>query len=145
MVRNLRRRIYRATTEGDLRTVRSLQKLMLRSYANDVVGVRRVAQQNTGASTPGVDHVLAKTPATRGRLVDALRTDHKVKASPVRRIYIPKANGKQRPLGIPTMLDRAAEAVVKNTLEPECAAVVRMRAARDSRCSPHTHQRTRSR
>ncbi len=122
MVRNLRRRIYRATAEGDLRKVRSLQKLMLRSYANDVVGVRRVAQQNTGASTPGVDHVLAKTPATRGRLVDALRTDHKVKASPVRRIYIPKANGKQRPLGIPTMLDRAAQAVVKNTLEPEWEA-----------------------
>ncbi len=119
LVRNLRQRIFRAMTEGDLRKARSLQKLMLRSYANKVVGVRKVAQQNTGASTPGVDHVLAKTPLTRGRLVDELRTARKVKANPVRRIYIPKANGKQRPLGIPTMLDRAAQAVVKNALEPE--------------------------
>ena len=122
MVRNLRRRIYRATAEGDLRKARSLQKLMLRSYANKLVSVRRVAQQNTGASTPGVDHVLAKTPATRGQLVDALRTVHKIKANPVRRIYIPKANGKQRPLGIPTMLDRAVQAAVKNAMEPEWEA-----------------------
>lgn len=122
LVRNLRQRIYRAMAEGNLSKVRSLQKLMLRSYANRVVGVRKVAQQNTGANTPGVDHVLAKTPATRSRLVNELRSRHKVKANPVRRIYIPKANGKQRPLGIPTMLDRAAQAVVKNALEPEWEA-----------------------
>ncbi|MCE9557044.1 MAG: group II intron reverse transcriptase/maturase [Planctomycetes bacterium] len=122
MVRNLRQRIYRATAEGDLRKVRSLQKLMLRSYANQLAGVRRVAQQNAGANTPGIDQVLVKTPAARGRLVDELRTDHKVRALPVRRVYIPKANGKQRPLGIPTMKDRAAQAVVKNALEPEWEA-----------------------
>ena len=121
-VRNLRQRIFRATAEGDLRKVRSLQKLMLRSYANKLVGVRRVAQQNTGAGTPGVDYVLVKTPAARGRLVDELRTAPKVRALPVRRVYIPKANGKQRPLGIPTMIDRAAQAVVKNALEPEWEA-----------------------
>jgi RNA-directed DNA polymerase len=121
-VRNLRQRIFRATTEGNLKKVRSLQKLMLRSFANKVVGVRKVAQQNTGAGTPGIDQVLAKTPLMRGRLVDELRTARKVKANPVRRIYIPKANGKQRPLGIPTMLDRAAQAVVKNSMEPEWEA-----------------------
>ena len=73
LVRNLRQRIYRATVEGDLRKVRSLQKLMLRSHANILVSVRRVAQQNAGAKTPGVDYVLAKTPKARGQLVDALR------------------------------------------------------------------------
>jgi len=122
LVRNLRQRIYRATVEGDLRKVRSLQKLMLRSYANKLVSVRRVAQQNAGAMTPGVDHVLAKTPEARGQLVDALRTGHKIRALPVRRIYIPKENGKQRPLGIPTLKDRAVQAVVKNALEPEWEA-----------------------
>jgi len=121
-VKNLRQRIYRAMTESDLRRVRSLQKLMLRSYANHLVSVRKVTQQNTGARTPGVDHVLVKTPAARGKLVDLLRTGHKVKARPVRRIYIPKANGKERPLGIPTILDRAVQAVVKNALEPEWEA-----------------------
>jgi RNA-directed DNA polymerase len=121
-VRNLRQRIYRATAVSDLRKVRSLQKLMLRSYANQLVSVRRVAQQNAGAETPGVDRVLVKTPEARGRLVDALRTGRKIRALPVRRIYIPKANGKQRPLGIPTMMDRAAQAVVKNALEPEWEA-----------------------
>jgi len=122
LVRNLRQRIYRATAEGDLRKVRSLQKLMLRSYANRLVSVRRVTQQNAGANTPGVDYVLVKTPEARGRLVDAMRTIRKRRALPVRRIYIPKANGKQRPLGIPVMLDRAAQAVVKNALEPEWEA-----------------------
>jgi len=122
LVRNLRQRIYRATVEGDLRKVRSLQKLMLRSYANKLVSVRRVSQQNAGAETPGVDRVLVRTPAARGQLVDAMRTVHKVRAHPVRRIYIPKANGKQRPLGIPTIMDRAAQAVVKNALEPEWEA-----------------------
>lgn len=121
-VRNLRQRIYRATAEGDLRKVRSLQKLMLRSHANQLVGVRRVAQQNAGAETPGIDQVLVKTPEARGRLVDALRTDHKVRACPVKRVYIPKAKGKLRPLGIPIMKDRAAQAVVKNALEPEWEA-----------------------
>ena len=87
MVRNLRQRIYRATVEGDLRKVRSLQKLMLRSYANNLVSVGRVSQQNAGAKTPGVDHVLVKTPEARGRLVDALRTGHRIRALPVRRIY----------------------------------------------------------
>jgi len=100
-VRNLRQRIFRAAQEGNLNKVRSLQKLMLKSYSNRLVSVRRVAQVNAGKNTPGVDKLVIKTPAARGKMVDALAHYSPWKAKPVRRIYIPKANGKWRPLGIP--------------------------------------------
>ena len=100
-VRNLRHRIFRATQEGNLKKVRSLQKLMLKSYSNRLVSVRRVAQINAGKHTPGVDKLVIKTPAARGRMVDALAHSSLWKAKPARRVYIPKASGKLRPLGIP--------------------------------------------
>ncbi len=121
-VRNLRQRIFRATQAGDWKRVRSLQKLMLRSHANRLVSVRRVAQLNTGKQTPGVDKLLLKTPAARGRMVDQLVHYQLWKAKPARRVYIPKANGKQRPLGIPVMIDRCLQAMVKNALEPSWEA-----------------------
>src|SRR6516162_7558494 len=122
LVRNLRHRIFRASQAGDLRRVRSLQKLMLRSYSNILRSVRRVTQVNAGKNTPGVDKVVVKTPAARGELVDHLATYQPWRASPVRRVYIPKSNGKQRPLGIPTVLDRCLQAMVKQALEPEWEA-----------------------
>jgi len=122
MVRNLRQRIFRATQADDWNKVRSLQKLMLRSYSNTLVSVRRVAQENTGKRTPGVDKLVVKTPALRGRLVDLLMTSQPWRARPARRIYIPKANSKLRPLGIPTILDRCLQARVKNALEPSWEA-----------------------
>src|SRR5216684_7733393 len=120
MVRNLRHRIFRAAQAKDLRKVRSLQKLMLRSYSNILMSVRRVTQTNAGRNTPGVDKVLVKTPAARGELVDRLSTFQPWRAKPVRRVYIPKKsdNSKRRPLGIPTIRDRCLQAVVKNALEP---------------------------
>ena len=121
-VRNLRQRIFRASQQGDRRKVASLQKLMLRSRSNALVSVRRVAQVNQGKDTPGVDKLVAKTPEARGRLVDEVSRYQPWRAKPVRRVYIPKASGKLRPLGIPTILDRAMQAVVKNALEPEWEA-----------------------
>lgn len=121
-VRNLRHRIFRATQAGDLRRVSSLQKLMLRSRSNTLMAVRRVTQVNAGKNTPGVDKLTVKTPAARGRLVDHLTTLQPWRASPARRVYIPKSDGKQRPLGIPTILDRCLQARVKNALEPEWEA-----------------------
>jgi len=120
VVRNLRQRIFRASQQGDLKKVRSLQKLMLLSRSNTLVSVRRVTQINQGKNTPGVDKVVVKTPAARGKLVDVLSTYQpwKAKPAPARRVYIPKANGKRRPLGIPTVIDRAMQARVKNALEP---------------------------
>jgi len=122
VVRNLRQRIFRAARENDLKKVRSLQKLLLRSWSNLVLSVRRATQQNQGKNTPGVDKVLVKTPTARGELVETMAGHQVWRAKPVRRVYIPKANGKLRPLGIPTILDRCWQGVVKNALEPEWEA-----------------------
>lgn len=118
IVRNLRQRIFRASQDGDLKKVRSLQKLLLRSYSNVVMSVRRVCQVNRGRNTAGVDKVLVKTPEARGKLVDELREYQPWQTKPARRVYIPKNNGKRRPLGRPTIRDRCMQAIVKNALEP---------------------------
>ncbi len=123
-VTSLRQRIFKAARANDLRKVRSLQKLMLRNHSNILMSVRRVTQVNAGKNTPGVDKVLVKTPAARGKLVDLLATLQPWRTSPVRRVYIPKKtdSNKRRPLGIPTILDRCLQAMVKNALEPEWEA-----------------------
>jgi RNA-directed DNA polymerase len=117
MVKNLRQRIFRASRENDLKTVRSLQRLMLRCRANVLESVRRVTQVNQGKSTPGMDHVVVTTPEERTELCRTLSQFELYKIHPVRRVYIPKRKGK-RPLGIPTIADRCVQAMVKNALEP---------------------------
>src|SRR5436305_771312 len=109
LLKNLRGRIFRATKEGNLKKVRSLQKLMLRSYANLVASIRRVTQVNDGRNTPGVDGVIVSTAKEKSLLADELRGQLYWKPKPARRIYIPKANGKQRPLGIPVIKDRCLQ------------------------------------
>ena len=116
-VKNLRQRIFRASRTGDLHRVRSLQRLMLHSRANALESVRRVTQVNRGKSTPGIDHVVVMTPEERGALCYQLSALDLHKVHPVRRVYIPKRKG-QRPLGIPTIVDRCVQAMVKNALEP---------------------------
>ena len=122
VVKNLRQRIFRAVLEGNLKKVRSLQKLMLRSYSNTLLSVKRVTQQNKGKNTPGVDRAVVKTDRAKGKLVDRLSGHQPWRVRPVRRVYIPKANNKLRPLGIPTIVDRCFQAMVKNALEPEWEA-----------------------
>lgn len=121
-VRNLRRRIFRATREGDYRKVRSLQKLILRSRSNVIKSVRQVTQINKGKLSPGMDKLLVTTTKARTKLVADVLSYQPWRVSPVRRVYIPKVNGKMRPLGIPTIIDRAMQAVVENALEPEWEA-----------------------
>ena len=117
-VKNLRQRIFKARTNGDWKKVRGLQKLMLRSRANLLTSVRKVTQINQGKSTPGVDRYVALLPTERSLLIDQLLNLARWKPFPARRIYIPKTNGKKRPLGIPSLIDRCQQAMVKNALEP---------------------------
>lgn len=116
-VKNLRQRILRASRDNDLKKGRSLQRLMLRCQANVLESVRRVTQVNQGKDTPGVDQRVVTTPEERGRLCAQLSHLDLHHVHPVRRVYIPKRKG-QRPLGIPPIVDRGVQAMVKNALEP---------------------------
>jgi RNA-directed DNA polymerase len=120
-VSKLQKRIYQASSRGDVRTVRMLQKLLMKSRSAKLIAVRRVTQDNQGKRTAGIDGVKSLRKPERLALVDTLRIDNKAK--PVRRVWIPKASSDElRPLGIPTMRDRALQALVKAALEPEWEA-----------------------
>ncbi len=117
-VRRLQGRIYRAAAAGRGRQVKNLQKLLVRSRSAKRLAVRRVTQQNAGRNTPGVDSVVCRTPESRMRLAAGLSLrDHR--PQPVRRVHIPKSDGRTRPLGIPTIRERALQMLVKMALEPE--------------------------
>jgi RNA-directed DNA polymerase len=121
-VRNLRQRIYRATQNAQWNKVRSLMKLMLRSYSNLLQTVRKITQENHGRKTAGIDGQKVLTPKARVKLVREMLEFTTWKVRPARRVYIPKANGKQRPLGILTIKNRVAQAIVKSALEPSWEA-----------------------
>src|SRR4051794_20955204 len=111
-VRRLQDRIYRAAAAGRGRQVKNLQKLLVRSRSAKRLAVRRVTQQNAGRTTPGIDGVVCRTPESRMRLVAGLSLrDHR--PQPVRRVHIPKSDGRTRPLGIPTIRERALQMLVK--------------------------------
>ncbi len=115
-VRRLQARIVKATQEGRWGKVKSLQRLLTRSFSGKALAVKRVTE-NQGKRTPGVDGKTWSTPASKMAGLKSLR-QHGYQARPLRRLYIPKSNGKKRPLGIPTMKDRAMQALYKQALDP---------------------------
>jgi RNA-directed DNA polymerase len=117
----LQKRIYQASRRGDVKRVRKLQRLLLRSWSARLLAVRRVTQDNRGKKTAGVDGVKSLTPPQRLKLAENLKLEGRAK--PVRRSWIPKpGSDEKRPLGIPIMADRARQALVKAALEPEWEA-----------------------
>ncbi|WP_378741319.1 group II intron reverse transcriptase/maturase [Nocardia brasiliensis] len=122
-VGRLRQRIFTATQAGDHQRVANLQKLMLRSRANTLMSVRRVTEVNAGRKTPGIDGQVITTGLEKVELTQWIHRDAKPwTARPVKRVYIPKAGGKRRPLGIPVLVDRVLQARVVNALEPQWEA-----------------------
>jgi RNA-directed DNA polymerase len=115
-VKQLQLRIAKATRESKHRKVKSLQWLLTHSYYAKLLAVKRVTT-NRGCKTPGVDRIVWRTPSQKMRAVSMLKR-RGYKPQPLRRIYIPKKNGKLRPLGIPTILCRAQQALYLLALEP---------------------------
>ncbi len=120
-VYKLQTRIYAASRRGEIKKVRKLQKTLMNSWSCKVLAVRRVTQENRGKKTAGVDGEKSLSPAARMKLVGQLKLTGRSK--PTRRVWIPKpGKDEKRPLGIPTIYDRALQGVVKAALEPEWEA-----------------------
>ncbi len=115
-VRGLQTRIAKATQDQDWRRVKTLQRFLVRSFSGRCLAVKRVSE-NAGRRTAGVDGETWSTPESKWHAIQRLNS-RGYKPLPLRRVYIPKSNGKQRPLGIPTMRDRAMQALYLLALEP---------------------------
>jgi RNA-directed DNA polymerase len=115
-VRRLQARIVKATKEGRWGKVKALQRLLTHSFSGKAAAVRRVTE-NDGSGTPGVDQVIWNTPEKKAQAIATLK-QRGYHPLPLRRVYIPKRNGKKRPLGIPCMQCRAMQALYVLALDP---------------------------
>ena len=116
-VRSLQRRIVQAVQAGAWRQVKHLRSRLVPSFAARALAVKRVTE-NAGKKTPGVDTDLWETPEKQTPAVARLGQWRDYRPRPLRRLSMPKTNGTQRPLSIPTMDDRARQAVSLQTLQP---------------------------
>jgi len=115
-VKKLQMRIVKAQQEGHYSKVKTLQWLLTHSFYAKALAVKRVTS-NRGKNTAGVDHELWLTPEAKFKAINKLKR-RGYRPQPLKRVYIPKKNGKLRPLSIPTMTDRAMQTLYKFALEP---------------------------
>ena len=121
IVYRLQTRIFKANCRGETKQVHRLQKLLMKSHSAKLLAIRRVTQDNQGKRTAGVDGVKSLTPVQRLALLPVLKLTGKSK--PTRRVMIPKpGTSEKRPLGIPCMVERAKQMLVKLAIEPEWEA-----------------------
>jgi RNA-directed DNA polymerase len=116
-VRSLQRRIVQAVQAGAWRKVKRLCSLLVHSFAARALAVKRVTE-NPGKKTPGVDGELWDTPEKKAEAIKRIGQWRGYQPKPQKRIYIPKRDGKQRPLSIPTMEDRGRQALHLQALAP---------------------------
>jgi RNA-directed DNA polymerase len=126
-VERLQGRIYIATDKKDFRTVKNLQKLCIRSHFVKLYAIRQITQINKGKYTPGIDGVVCHTCEEREELYEKIKnfsfsSFKSYHPRAVKRVEIPKENGKTRPIGIPTIYGRVIQMLVKTALEPEWGA-----------------------
>ena len=120
----LQKRIYQASERGDTTSAHRLQRLAMRSWDACLLAVRKVTQDNRGKKTAGIDGVKSLQPEQRLALAKRIQqSPYETQGLPTRRVWIPKPGTQEkRPLGIPTMEDRAQQALAKLALEPEWEA-----------------------
>ena len=124
-ISRLQQRIYKASIEGNRQKLRTLQRRLILSQEARLLSVRRVTELNRGKNTPGVDGMTVVTNDAKIIMAKKLKIDGK--ASPIRRVLIPKpGKTEKRPLGIPVINDRAKQMLLKLALEPEWEAKFEM-------------------
>lgn len=114
----LQHRIYKAAKANDVENIKKLQSLLVGSKCAKYLAVRQVTQLNVGKRSAGVDGLSKLNPKERIHLAADLGQLNDWKHDKLKRVYIPKDDGTQRPLGIPTIRDRAAQCLIKYALEP---------------------------
>ena len=114
----LQHRLYKASKENNIDKCKKIQSLILGSASSRYLAVRQVTVLNTGRKSAGVDGKASLAPKERMKLAEELKTISGWEHQPLRRVFIPKDNGESRPLGIPTIRDRAMQCLLKYALEP---------------------------